>query len=347
MNFINSPYYPLSLKYPTNFLNLYIDFFLKYDSRFYDKTKIDYNMIDYATFICYMRKYPKYMIYYNILNYKHHSFLYLSDNCMNNFINMFFKLQKIYYNLKRFIKIIISKKCKLKNNTNLLLDPIDIENETNLIITNFKTRSKYIFTINCLIHLSTKNLIYCDSYFDFYVKGLVNPYTNKNFDNGSSFLIYNFLIKHKKCPTILKIYYDSYFDNDLFLKKNRSYIYDICIKNVYEQSYKKNNKMKLKILNSMLQKFYPITIVDIKEFNTKTKEKLITLLSPFIITYLQYLYKDDPYETSYYKNKIVDFFNLMYENNKQFGKKVIKYNRLFKKNTIYINQEIFFNNIAF
>ena len=37
----------------------------------------------------------------------------------------------------------------------------------------------------------------------------------------------------------------------------------------------------------------------------------------------------------------------MYENNKQFGKKVIKYNRLFKKNTIYINQEIFFNNIAF
>ena len=106
-----------------------------------------------------------------------------------------------------------------------------------------------------------------------------------------------------------------------FLKKNRSYIYDICIKNVYEQSYKKNNKMKLKILNSMLQKFYPITIVDIKEFNTKTKEKLITLLSPFIITYLQYLYKDDPYETSYYKNKIVDFFNLMYENNKQFGKK--------------------------
>ena len=65
-------------------------------------------MIDYK-YLYVICKYPKYMIYYNILNYKHHSFLYLSDNCMNNFINMFFKLQKIYYNLKRFIKIIISK----------------------------------------------------------------------------------------------------------------------------------------------------------------------------------------------------------------------------------------------
>ena len=65
--------------------------------------------------------------------------------------------------------------------------------------------------------------------------------------------------------------------------------------------------MKLKILNSMLQKFYPITIVDIKEFNTKTKEKLITLLSPFIITYLQYLYKDDPYETFIIKIRLLIF----------------------------------------
>ena len=97
----------------------------------------------------------------------------------------------------------------------------------------------------------------------------------------------------------------------------------------------------------MLQKFYPITIVDIKDFSPKTIDKLITLLSPFIITYLQYIYKDDPYETSYYRNKIVDFFNLIYENNKQFGKKIIKYNNLFKKNIIHINEEIFFNNIAF
>ena len=264
----------------------------------------------------------------------------------DEFINLFCKIQKTYYAFSRLAFIYKYKKSAMSVTTDIGLNDITINDKNILCIYN--VNSRYLFNINDLLKIITTSIT--NSYM-FFSQPLPskNPYNNLPFTKSNLYNMYFFLkfktniyndlfIKFFHCDFNLTTFYHKY---EYLL---RQYILDNFIKNSTEDELIKEIQKMITIFNKKTTK--KILIND--EF---PKKRLIKIMKPYLMLYLQSYYSFVPIV----KNNAIVLLNNKLKKfqkfNPKFGRKIYKLGfknyANFKKKSYIKSVEFLDNHIAF
>jgi len=244
-----------------------------------------------------------------------HNF-FITPDTKDMFIDAFSKAQCLYYRLNRLVRNYKWRKTSFAIQTDIYLNPIS-ENNRN-VITILQNGKKYLFTIMDLKHIVETSLINSPYFFSEPLPSK-NPYNNLPFQKSDLYNIYFFI---KKSDYVMSSLFHQYFLCNFHLKKFRLHN-EVLIRNSYIDSYIKNSdenilyKLSLRIFKE--SKFHRIISVD-KDF---PKEKLVTIMRPYIRLYL---HKEYSLDISYrYKcSRELDIrLSQFVKYNNRFGKTII------------------------
>ena len=264
----------------------------------------------------------------------------------DEFIDFFCKIQRTYNAFSRLAFIYKYKKSAMSVTTDIGLNDITINDKNILCIYHFNSR--YLFNINDLLKIITTSIT--NSYM-FFSQPLPskNPYNNLPFTKSNLYNMYFFLkfktniyndlfIKFFHCDFNLTTFYHKY---EYLL---RQYILDNFIKNSTEDELIKEIQKMITIFNKKTTK--KILIND--EF---PKKRLIKIMKPYLMLYLQSYYSFVPIV----KNNAIVLLNSKLKKfqkfNPKFGRKIYKLGFKnypnFKKKSYIKSIEFLDNHIAF
>lgn len=271
-------------------------------------------------------------------------FLLNDKQKQEEFIDYFYKIQKTYNTLNRFVFNYKYKKTKIVVNTDMGLNELS-ENDKN-VISIIDNNSKYLFHVNDLIKIINTSLT--NSYLFFSEpKSTKNPYNNLPFNKSTLYNIY-FYIRYKTdyYPELLFKFFDCNFNLTKFKFLNENLLREYSIENYVYNSPSNviEKEIKLMILKFNLhceRARVKNRILINEEFPTN---KLATIMKPYLFLYCKSLYSFHPQ----IKKEYTDLFKLsMLRFNKfnpQFGRK--KYKILYKT-TKYFKKRICGKEIIF
>ena len=264
----------------------------------------------------------------------------------DEFIDFFCKIQKTYHSFSRLAFIYKYKKSAMSVTRDIGLNDITINDKNILCI--YHVNSRYLFNINDLIKIITTSIT--NSYM-FFSQPLPskNPYNNLPFTKSNLYNMYFFLkfktniyndlfVKFFHCDFNLTTFYHKY---EYLL---REYILDNFIKNSTEDVLIEEIKKMINLFNKKTTK--KILIND--EF---PKKRLIKIMKPYLILYLQSYYSFVPIV----KNNAIVLLNSKLKKfqkfNPKFGRKIYKLGFKnypnFKKKSYIKSVEFLDNHIAF
>ena len=249
---------------------------------------------------------------------------FLIKDKKEEFIGYFYKIQKTYNILNRFIYNYKYKKAQTVVNTDMCLNEIN-ENDKHVICI-FHNNSKYLFLINDLIKIIDSSLTSSYMFFS-EPKCIKNPYDNLPFNKSTLYNIYFFIKFKTTCrPELIFKFFQSNFKLNLFKFKNEQILRDYIIDNfVYKSTSDAliseiKNMIKFFNRECMLDKLNNRIVID-KEF---PNDKLIKIMRPYLFLYCisQYGYLEHTRTSSLFvlKRKLLAFNNF----NPQFGRKRYK-----------------------
>jgi hypothetical protein len=271
-------------------------------------------------------------------------FLLNDKQKQEEFIVYFYKIQKTYNTLNRFVFNYKYKKTKIVVNTDMGLNELS-ENDKN-VISIIDNNSKYLFHVNDLIKIINTSLT--NSYLFFSEpKSTKNPYNNLPFNKSTLYNIY-FYIRYKTdyYPELLFKFFECNFNLTKFKFLNENLLREYSIENYV---YNSPSNVIEKEIKQMILKFnlhcerarVKNRILINEEFPTN---KLVTIMKPYLFLYCKSLYSFHPQ----IKKEYTDLFKLsMLRFNKfnpQFGRK--KYKILYKT-TKYFKKRICGKEIIF
>ena len=140
--------------------------------------------------------------------------IFLTEQQKEDFINIFCKIQKMYFALSRFAYIYRYNKAKVVVDTDLCLNKIDINNKNSICL--FQEKNKYYFRINDLINIINNALSNSP---DFFSVPLVikNPYNNVPFNKSTLYNIYfNIMSKTYIVSELIHKFFLTNFDINKF-----------------------------------------------------------------------------------------------------------------------------------
>ena len=248
-----------------------------------------------------------------------------------DFINYFFKIQKTYNVLNRFVYNYKYNRAKIVVNTDMCLNEL-IPNSKNVICL-FQNNSKFLFQINDIIKIIYASLTNSPFFFSEPLT-IKNPYNNLPFNKSILYNIY-FFIKFKTTyysELIFKFFYVN-FNLTIFKNKNEYLLSEISI---YNYVYNSTSQILVYEIKNMIsyfnlkycknQKFKIIINPDFP------KNKLIKIFQPYLQFYITSQYSF----LRYIKNKAENYLKYGLESfqtfNPQFGRKKIKILIKFKNN---------------
>ena len=156
-------------------------------------------------------------------------FLLNSKQKQEEFIDYFYKIQKTYNTLNRFVYNYKFKKTKIVVNTDMGLNELS-ENDKN-VISIIDNNSKYLFHANDLIKIINTSLT--NSYMFFAEpKSVKNPYNNLPFNKATLYNIY-FYIRYKTdyYPELLFKFFKCNFNLTKFKFLNENLLREYSIEN--------------------------------------------------------------------------------------------------------------------
>ena len=212
--------------------------------------------------------------------------LFINNDSKKMFITAFCKAQRTYYLLNRLVRHYKWRKTTFAIQTDIYLNPI-FENARN-VITILQNRKKYLFTIMDLKNIIETSLINSPYFFSEPLPSK-NPYNNLPFQKSDLYNIYFFI---KKSDCVMSSLFHQFFLSNFHLKKFRLNN-EVLIRNSYIESYIKNSdeyvlyKLALRVFKE--SKFHRIISIN-KDF---PKEKLVTIMRPYIRLYLHKEYSLD------------------------------------------------------
>ena len=282
----------------------------------------------------------KYKKMYEILN----GFLIKEKQKQDEFIDYYYKIQKTYNTLTRFVYNYKCKKTKIVVNTDMGLNELSVTDKN--VICIIDNNSKYLFHVNDLIKIINVSLT--NSYMFFAEpKSVKNPYNNLPFNKSTLYNIY-FYIRYKTdyYPELFFKFFDCNFNLTKFKFLNENLLREYSIENYV---YNSPSNVIEKEIKQMIIKFnlhcerarVKNRILINEEFPTN---KLVTIMKPYLFLYCKSLYSFHPQ----IKKEYSDLFKLsMLRFNKfnpQFGRK--KYKILYKT-TKYFKKRICGKEIIF
>jgi hypothetical protein len=259
--------------------------------------------------------------------------IFLTNEYKEDFLKLFCKIQKVYFAISRFAHIYRFKKSKLQINTDLSLSPIDQSSKN--VITIFQHNSRYLFTINDLIHIIETSISNSPNFF-LEILEPKNPYTNMPFDIST---LYNIYFKHKQSSgvlsTLFHLFFLSNFNFNHYMLENESFIRDFAIKKYVfnTPSYILYDKIKHMLKSNK----YTSKLQIHDEF---PKDTLVNIMRPFLYYNYIYTFGVKPREKTYVFNKILYHkLKKFYQHNPQFGRILYKIDYLSKKRLMNFNTD--------
>jgi len=285
---------------------------------------------------------------------------FISENSKKSFINNFCNVQKIYRKFSRVAYLLKFNKAKLIITQDLNYNELDVTYPSVLCI--FHYNYKYLFCLNDLIQLIDSALtnaigFICDP------NHIKNPYNNMVFEKSILYSIYIFINNNR-------INYCELFFNFCKYEFNLKKFKNICENIINEKiilRYVKNSPQSvlIKDITSMINyfnKYIDDKEIEINIHKNFPKDKLIKILSPYLLLYLKSINAYPSSLQSLYKTQFLTKMNNFYNYNPQFGRinihlffntqnfkrrccKIIRYNdthilfRPFNK-TIYLNNHL-------
>ena len=262
----------------------------------------------------------KYKKMYEILN----GFLIKEKQKQDEFIDYYYKIQKTYNTLTRFVYNYKCKKTKIVVNTDMGLNELSVTDKN--VICIIDNNSKYLFHVNDLINIINTSLT--NSYLFFAEpKSVKNPYNNLPFNKSTLYNIY-FYIRYKTdyYPELLFKFFDCNFNLTKFKSLNENLLREYSIENyVYKSPVNVIEKeIKQMILNFNLQ----CKIMCLKNRILINEDfpinKLATIMKPYLFLYCKSLYSFHPQIKKQYSDIFKSSMLRFNKFNPQFGRKKIK-----------------------
>jgi hypothetical protein len=259
--------------------------------------------------------------------------IFLTEEQKNDFINIFCKIQKIYFALSRFAYIYKYKKAKIVVDFDLCLNPIDINNKNSICL--LQEKNKYYFRINDLINIINTSLANSPMFFS---EPLIskNPYNNIPFNKSTLYNIYfNIISKTFIVSELINKFFLSNFDLDKFEKDNEYLIREHSI-----QKYVKNTDIDtlynliLLMIDNYNDDYNNYNDNDNKIIIHKNfpKKILVDVMRPYLNLYYSYKYSLINTKKLQSKNILYKKLRDFYVFNPSFGRQQIKINHYFTKN---------------
>ena len=287
------------------------------------------------------------IIYFMLINKKEYSMevkfkffnveinnIFLTEEQKEDFINIFCKIQKTYFALSRFAYIYKYNKAKVVVDTDLCLNPIDINNKNSICL--FQEKNKYYFKINDLINIINNSLSNSPNFFS---DPLItkNPYNNMPFNKSTLYNIYfNIITNTKIIPELIHKFFLSNFDIDKFEKEYEYLIREHSIhkfvKNSNDITLYNSVLIMIDCYNDRYDFFYNNKKNKIFIHPDFPKKKLVEIMRPYLLLY--FLNNYSLISTTKINSKIMLYDKLkeFYNFNPCFGKKNIKIETHFSKN---------------
>ena len=290
-------------------------------------------------------------------------FFFFKDSLIDNFlikgnelefIKYFYKIQKTYNILNRFIYNYKYKKSKIVVNTDMGLNELN-EYDKNVICI-FDGTSRYLFRINDLIKIIHNSLT--NSHFFFSEpKSIKNPYNNLPFTKSILYNIYLFTrYKTDQYPELLFKFFHCDFNLSIFKFKNEYLLRDYSIQNYVYNSpsnvLEYEIRHMIKEFNNYCKKIRIKSIINIHvDF---PKDKLIQIMKPYLLIFYKSQYSFHPQTKILFVKIFVKSLIKFNKFNPQFGRKYFKilykttkkFKQKIKGSTIQFNDNfIKFNNI--
>ena len=303
-------------------VNTDINFFAEYYKE--DKTIEFYIKMSFILFekdINVQNKYKK-------LSQALEGFLLNDKQKQEEFIDYFYKIQKTYNTLTRFVYNYKYKKIKIVVNTDMGLNEL-IENDKD-IISIIDNNSKYLFHVNDLIKIINTSLT--NSYLFFSEpKCVKNPYNNLPFNKSTLYNIY-FFIRYKThyYPELFFKFFECNFNLTEFKFLNENLIREYSIENYVYKSpvnvIEKDIKQMILTFNVHCERVRVKNRILINE--EFPINKLVTIMRPYLFLYCKSLYSFHPQIKKQYSDLFKIRMLRFNKFNPQFGRK--KYKILYK-----------------
>lgn len=270
------------------------------------------------------------------------------------FINYFYKIQKTYNILNKFIYNYKYKKSKIVVNTDMGLNELN-ECDKNVICI-FDGTSRYLFRINDLVKIIHNSLTNSHLFFSD-PKSIKNPYNNLPFKKSILYNIYLFTrYKTDEYPELLFKFFECDFNLSIFKFKYEYLLRDYSIQNYVYNSpsivLESEIRLMIKTFNNYCKKIHIKSIINIHaDF---PKDKLIQIMKPYLLLFYKSQYSFHPQTKSLYVKIFVKSLIKFYKFNPQFGRMYLKllykttkkFKQKIKGSTIHFNDNfIKFNNI--
>lgn len=256
--------------------------------------------------------------------------IFLLESQVNEFLETFSKIQRLYYGFVKLAQIYKFKKAAVQVTTDLCMTNLDPKS-ANVFVLN-QNNSKYYFSIKDLTNMLTRNLSNC---IDFAPEPIItkNPYNNVMLSNTDLYNIYFFMRWNNRIiPELFQGYFMSNFN-----MKNFRYNYEFSIINTFIKNY---------IYNAHHDTLYPIfedMFTECRHITRKLnideefpKDRLMNIMKPYLHLYYSWNYATNgTYKQCNAEYMLKRKLRLFVNFNKQFGRKMYTIKRvMFNKKKI-------------
>ena len=256
----------------------------------------------------------------------------LIENNREEFIYLFYKIQHYYHILLRFVNDCKFKKAKIIVDTDLQLNKIQ-ENEKD-VLPILHCGKKYLFKIQELVKHINTSLTNSPGLFSDCLQ-IKNPYNGTVFEKSILYNIYFYSIFNTRDQIeLLHKFFLCNFNLNLFEIEYEPLIREYAIKSLLN--------------NSTIETLYNTIIEMIDEFNSDClldglnnkisidkdfpKEKLVKIMKPYLKLYYWSLFSLNVTKKTYMSNFLYKKLKLFNQYNKNFGRKIIKTERIMPLN---------------
>jgi hypothetical protein len=267
---------------------------------------------------------------------------FLTKEIKEEFLQLFYLIQKTYMGFSRLAYLFKFKKAKTIIEYDLCLNPIEENNK--YVFTLLQDNNKYLFTVQDLIKLIHNAIANTNNFFN---NPLVikNPYNNVSINKSSLYNIYFFIKTNTKLnPQLFYYFFKVNFNINEFVNRYKFLIREFAINNYLNNS---TNDKLVDDINQMID-YYNYEVInknnEIYISNEFPKNILVKVMKPYL-----YLYFLSEYSLMHisgrvqYKKKLVSKLIQFKKYNPLFGRKTIKYSTIKTKKGVFTKKFIDFD----
>jgi hypothetical protein len=263
--------------------------------------------------------------------------IFLGEEQKKEFVDLFNRVQFVYFALTKFVNIIKFKKARIVADEDLCLNKLDIQHKNTMCI--YQNNSKYLFSV-----LDIRKIIYnalTNATRDFFSEPLPikNPYNNIPFTKSNLYNIYFYIIfnTHYNIELFHK-YFELDFDLNSFFNSHEYLLREYAITNYVNRSpINTLHKEIMIMINEYNNKYIKYKIIIHADF---PKQKLVHIMRPYLLLQFNSLYSlisnKKHYAYVILNNKLLKFYKF----NPAFGRKIVSTSKILNNNDYKAKREI-------